>query len=354
MNYEERWKQEIGKKYGRLTVVGVEHRKSGKWSKAYAICNCDCGSSISVQFSNLLYRGTKSCGCIQEEFYQKARAGRSEARTRSPLYGTWNGMKSRCFNEKNAEYKNYGGRGIIVCDEWLGPEGFDRFEKWSYENGYKPESGLSLDRIDVNGNYEPSNCRYATVFVQNVNQRPAKRRKVKTYTINGEEKTLNQWCKEYNISNVAVYYRMNTLGMSLEEALKTPKTRKGNIYAGQQAREKRKDVNKCNSYIEVNLYLAFMRNVSKYVLVPQYAIGNYKADFWVKDTDILIECDGYDYHKTKEQMASDYERERFFVRNGYRVVRFTGSEINKDPDKCCDDIVAIVDALYGRMRENAG
>ena len=263
-------------------------------------------------------------------------------------------MKGRCLNEKNTAYKNYGGRGVKICDEWLGKEGFDRFEKWSYENGYKPETGLSLDRIDVNGNYEPSNCRYTTVYVQRLNQRPAKRRKAETYEIDGERKTLNQWCKQYGISAVSVSYRMKKLGMDFKTALTTPKTRKGNVFAGEQARERVADLNKCNSYIEANLYLAFIRTTAKYELVPQYRVGNYAADFWVKGTDILVECDGYDVHKTKEQIAYDYERERDLIKEGYRVIRFTGTEINKDPDKCCKNIVEIVETLYEHRQANTG
>ena len=340
------WSREIGRKYGRLTVVKIEHVRSGKNKKAYAVCNCECGGGLTTQFGNLQRGITKSCGCLEEEFIAKAKGGRKEARSRSPLYGTWSGMKSRCFNENNKAYKHYGGRGITVCDEWLGPEGFDRFEKWSYENGYKPESGLSLDRIDVNGNYEPENCRYATVFVQTVNQRKPKRRKAKTYDIDGVSKTMKQWCDCYGISTVAVKYRMETLGMDIKTALTTPKTRKGNVFAGEQARERAGVINKCESYIEANLYLAFIRTTSKYTLMPQYAIDRYRADFIVDGTDVVIECDGYDFHKSKEQIADDNERERAFVKMGYRVVRFSGSEINKDPEACCREIIEIVDALY--------
>lgn len=349
--FNARWASRVGKKYNRLTIVGIEHRRGAGWTKAYAVCNCDCGGTVTTQIQNVELGITKSCGCLEEEYLEKAKDGRSVARSRSPLYSTWSGMKFRCFNKKSRNYKDYGGRGITVCPDWLGPEGFDRFETWSYENGYAPESGLSLDRIDVNGNYEPSNCRYANIHIQAVNKRPAKRKPVKTYTIGGETKTMNQWCREYNISTVSVNYRMKTLGMDLETALKTPKTRKGNIYAGKQAKARAADINKCNSYIEANLYLAFIRTTAKYELEPQHNVGSYRADFLVRDTDILIECDGYDYHKTKEQMALDYERERFFVKNGYRVIRFTGTEINNDPEQCCREIVDVIEALYEPSRQ---
>ena len=352
------WEAEIGKRYGRLTVVSIEHKISGKNKKPYAVCNCDCGGSITVQVAALRSGQTKSCGCLMDEFIKKARAGRKEARSRSPLYATWRGMLNRCENENAQGYKDYGGRGIRVCDEWHDKEGFDRFEKWSYDNGYAPEAGLSLDRIDVNGNYEPSNCRYTNVYIQTVNQRPAKRRNTKRYIVDGEEGTLNQLCKKFGISTVAVNYRINTMGMDLETALKTPKANKGNIYAGEQSRNRRNkeihDLNKCNSYIEANLYLAFMRQGSRYILLPQYDIGNYRADFLVDGTSVVVECDGYDNHKTKEQIERDYKRERYFIKEGYTVVRFSGTEINRNPEECCKEILEILNAKSGNRQTNTG
>lgn len=338
------WAGRIGQRYGRLVITGFEHKISGKNKKTFAKCNCDCGGSVMAQYSSLVYGQTKSCGCLAEEFIKKAKDGRSVARSRSPLYSTWYGMNYRCYNHKSSSYKDYGGRGIRVCDEWLGHDGFDRFEKWSYENGYAPESGLSLDRIDVNGNYEPGNCRYTTVYVQAVNQRPPKRRPVKTYIIDGAEKTLKGWCDEYHISVQAVKYRCETIGMSLEDALKTPKTRKGNIFAGEQARKRAGVLNKCESYIEANLYLAAIR--SSISLIPQYRVGKYRADFLVEDTNILIECDGYDSHKTKEQLKNDCLRDRELIKHGYMVIRFAGSEINEDPDACCKEIMEMVNVYH--------
>ena len=345
---------EIGKKYNRLTIIGIERRKSstGKTTNTYARCRCDCGGEVTSQLSSIKRGTTKSCGCIQEELIRKAVGNRKEARTRSPLYSTWSGMQQRFFNEKSNAYRNYGGRGITVCPEWRGPEGFDRFEKWAYENGYAPETGVSLDRIDVNGNYEPSNCRWANLFVQAVNRRPSgpiKRRPAKIYVIDSEEKTLNQWCKEYSISVVAVQYRMKTLGMSLEDALKTPKTRKGNIYAGEQAKQRVKDLNKCNSYIEANLYLAAARHSIS--LIPQYKIDSYCVDFLVDNTNIVVECDGHDYHKTAEQIRSDYQRERFLQKQGYLVVRFSGAEINENPDECCREISEMIGTTNEQLRQ---
>lgn len=87
------------------------------------------------------------------------------------LYQRWNAMKNRCYNPNTCYYKNYGARGIKVCDEWLGEDGYNNFKKWALKNGYKKE--LSLDRIDNNGDYNPNNCRWTTERIQNINKRPS-------------------------------------------------------------------------------------------------------------------------------------------------------------------------------------
>jgi very-short-patch-repair endonuclease len=179
--------------------------------------------------------------------------------------------------------------------------------------------------------------------VQNVNRRPKKKTKG-TYEINGIFKTKSEWCIEYGIWQATVDYRMKKMGMSLEQALKAEKLREGNhspkLLDIQKDRKKAlEDLNKINSYIECNLYIAFCRATNNYELMPQYKILNYKADFLVKDTNLVIECDGYDQHKTKEQIASDYKRERDIINDGYSVIRFSGSEINRNADLCVEEIL---------------
>lgn len=334
------WASKIGERYGRLTVTGFEFKGSN--NIAYALCDCDCGKKHICQYTALLSGQTKSCGCIKSEKMH----GRKEPRTKSPLYTTWQAMRYRCNNPNATAYKDYGGRGIKVCDEWNDLEhGFERFEKWAFDHGYVPDSGLSLDRIDVNGNYEPGNCRYATVYVQTVNQRIRKPRKKIQIEVDGELHTKEEWCKLYNISAPAVDYRMKYLNMDFETALKTPKTRKGNIFAGEQAKKRVADINKCESYIEANLLLAFIRCGGDLRLTPQFEIGKYRVDFIVAHTNIVVECDGYYNHKTKEQIEHDYERDRYLIRQGFTVLRFSGSEINKDPDGCAKEIVNTVKCL---------
>lgn len=118
-------------------------------------------------------------------------------------------MNDRCYNKNNKRYKDYGGRGIIICDEWLNDN--KRFFNWAKSNGYN--DNLTIDRIDVNGNYEPNNCRWITLQQQNRNTR----RNI-YFTIKGVTKCLKDWCKDFNIPCSTVRYRLKR-GLTIEEAL---------------------------------------------------------------------------------------------------------------------------------------
>ena len=140
------------------------------------------------------------------------------------LYKVWNGMRQRCYNKNNINYENYGGRGIEICQEWL--DDFMNFYDWAMKNGYdyNAEFGeCTIDRIDVNSNYEPSNCRWTSVVEQAKNKRPIEEQNRKKCDFQGKKYFLYELCKMFNTSEPAVRYRMKELGMSLEEALTTPK-----------------------------------------------------------------------------------------------------------------------------------
>lgn len=156
----------IGKKFGRLTVI--EYYGKAKDKCSLWLCSCECGGTKVARSSNLKKGFTLSCGCLQKEYrenFNNHKKGKITIETR--LHRIWKAIKSRCYNENTKNFKWYGERGIKVCDEWK--NNYKSFEKWALENGYQDD--LTIDRIDVNGNYEPSNCRWITLKEQQQNKR---------------------------------------------------------------------------------------------------------------------------------------------------------------------------------------
>lgn len=157
----------IGQRFGRLLVI--DRAGSNKYGRAMWLCLCECGNKSVKQGKLLLNGHCKSCGC--GEYENRVNNCTSHKLSNTRLYNIWCAMKQRCYYSKHKDYHNYGGRGIVVCDEWKND--FKSFYDWSVTHGYL--DNLSIDRIDVNGNYEPKNCRWATSQEQRLNQRPRKR-----------------------------------------------------------------------------------------------------------------------------------------------------------------------------------
>lgn len=194
-------KDETGKRYGRLIVL---KKVESKGNRAMYLCKCDCGNEKIICGRNLREGRTMSCGCLRKERARDATITHGMTGTR--LHGEWRQMKSRCSIKSSSNYQYYGGRGISICKGW--DNDFNRFKDWALSNGYSEE--LTLDRIDVNGNYEPSNCRWVTLSVQARNRRTRCTSKtgisgvMKRNDRNSYRVTISYDGKEHNVGNFKV------------------------------------------------------------------------------------------------------------------------------------------------------
>jgi hypothetical protein len=195
-----------GKIYGRLTVISRAENKGRyvAWN-----CLCECGKKKIVPAFHLKDGHTKSCGCYLVEFAGNLK--RTHSDNRSKEHQTWNGIKKRCLNPNEPAYKHYGARGITVCDRWL-----ESYSNFLSDMGRAPSKRHSIDRINTNGNYEASNCRWATPKEQANNKRNT------TYLeYNGQNKTIVEWCEFTGINYRAIRSRLR-YGWSIEKTLTTP------------------------------------------------------------------------------------------------------------------------------------
>lgn len=192
-------KDETGNPYGKLKVVqfaGIR-RKLAHW-----LCSCECGNTTIVAGDDLRKKSTLSCGCHRAS---------ARGMCKSSEYTSWKEMKRRCYNTRNSEYHNYGGRGITVCQRWL-----DAFVNFFEDMGPKPFAEATIDRKDGNGNYEKENCRWATKLEQGQNTS-----KARNLTYNGETYGLREWARRIGITHGTLSARL-ARGWSLEKALTTP------------------------------------------------------------------------------------------------------------------------------------
>ena len=194
-----------GQRFGRLTVLEYAEYKN---EQAYWRCLCECGRVVTVAGSSMRNGHSKSCGCARVHKGINLKHGLRNTR----LYNIWVHIKQRCLNSKNPDYKHYGGRGISVCDEWR--DDFTAFYDWAMANGYSDD--LTIDRIDVNHNYEPHNCRWVTMKEQGNNTRANK-----PLTYKGETHNLNELATITGLSSSTINQRLKR-GWSVERALETP------------------------------------------------------------------------------------------------------------------------------------
>ncbi len=196
-----------GQRFGRLLVLHMEEKRAKNGMKIYH-CLCDCGKEHYVTTNNLLNGSTNSCGCYRKEYVADKNYVHGKSKTR--LHGIWRGIKDRCLNQNNSRFNLYGGRGITICKEWK--DDFQAFYDWSMKNGYA--DNLSIDRIDVNGNYEPSNCRWADDKTQANNKTTSV-----LLTMNGETHTISEWAGIVGIDRKTISDRITRFGWSAEKAL---------------------------------------------------------------------------------------------------------------------------------------
>lgn len=198
-----RFKDISNMRFGRL--VAIESFKKWNCNKYFWKCKCDCGKEIECLGSNLLRGNTNSCGCLKNDMVADLRKKHGMSKTR--IFKIWVGIRKRCTNKNCKAYSYYGGRGISVCERW---NDFNNFYQ-DMKDDYKDD--LTLDRIDSNGNYEPSNCRWVSVKHQNSN-----RRTNVFIEFNGETKTLAQWQKKTGVGYKTISNRIKA-GWDIKDAL---------------------------------------------------------------------------------------------------------------------------------------
>jgi hypothetical protein len=199
-----------GKKFNKLTIVSLNKDRSSKKRKLWN-CVCDCGNKKVCDGENVKSGKIKSCGCILGESLIKGWDRRRQfTKEEKPFRHIWKLMMRRCYNSADHVYRHYGARGIKVCEQW--------HDYWQFKEDMWPRpQGLTLERIDNDGDYCPENCKWATVLEQGNNRRTSRK-----ITMNGETKTIPDWCRDYGVSKVSTVRQRLDRGWNLQDALTKP------------------------------------------------------------------------------------------------------------------------------------
>lgn len=195
-----------GKVFGFLTVVR-EIAKQNRHRRF--LCQCRCGAHAEVDLTNLTNGRQVSCGCHREQV--RGQSSATHRLSRSPIYAVWNSMLGRCYREGDSNFKNYGARGIKVCERW------HTFENFLADMGERPTEKHSIERKDNDGDYEPGNCKWATKKEQARNTR-----RTRLFSFQGRSLTTAEWAAEVGIKEATLSSRLRLYGWSLKRALTTP------------------------------------------------------------------------------------------------------------------------------------
>lgn len=194
----------LGSSFNRLTVIGIAPRRQKNRPRYY--CECKCGKHVDVDHYHLTSGHTKSCGCAKLEIATTRLT--THGHSKSPEYKSWCELRGRCLNSKNARFSYYGGRGITVCQRW------SSFENFYSDMGNRPTPAHSIERLDVNGNYEPSNCCWATPKEQQSNRRDT--RKV---LFRGELCSITEWSRRLGIPQSTLHRWLVRKSLTIEQAV---------------------------------------------------------------------------------------------------------------------------------------
>lgn len=211
-------KDKAGMIFGSLTVISrviPSENHSYKW-----LCRCECGKEVEISSRNLSEKlRVRSCGCSKNEHVSELFTTHGDSGSRE--YNTWHGVIQRCENPNSEAYPHYGGRGITVCSQWR-----NSYEQFLKDMGRCP-NGLTLDRINNDGNYEPDNCRWATRKIQNRNRRDNQR-----FTVNGITGCISELSEHFGIAQNTAWHRIQKAGWSVEDAFLLPVKKKGYTWYG--------------------------------------------------------------------------------------------------------------------------
>lgn len=208
----------MGSKFGRLTVIDLASRPV-KAKELYWLCRCDCGKTHASRGTHLRNGNVTSCGCLAREATSARMTGKpalnkTHGEKGSPEHTCWSSMNTRCSNTAGKSYPRYGGRGISVCARWSGKDGYINFLN---DMGRRPSSLHSIERINNDEGYSPTNCKWATRVEQATN-----RRTTKFITINGETFSMGEWERVRGLPKATVHQRINKLGWNETDAVLRP------------------------------------------------------------------------------------------------------------------------------------